>query len=97
MGKLFLFTFHGMLFNVKHKAKFCQSVGPVFWCLLIGPPSNLPDMTGGTTVFLEVDSSVKQIQFHLKLYLIPARKTGKNSNNLPQSKVRNLCCDTLSV
>ena len=39
---------------------------PVFWCLFIGLLSNLPDMTGGPTVFPEVDRSVKQIKFHLK-------------------------------
>ena len=41
-GKLLLFNFNGMLFTVKHRAKFCRSVSPVFWCLVIGPPSNLP-------------------------------------------------------
>ena len=51
-----------MLFNVKHTALFCRSVGPVFWCLLIGPPSSLPDMTGRLMVFREVDRSVKQIK-----------------------------------
>ena len=41
LGKLLLFTFNGMLFNVKRRAKFYLSVGPVFWCLVIGPLSNL--------------------------------------------------------
>ena len=41
-GKLLLFTFNGMLFTVKRRAKFCRSVGTVFWCLVIGLPSNLP-------------------------------------------------------
>ena len=50
----------------------------------------LSDMTGGQTVFREGDRSVKQIKFHLKLYLIPDRKAGINSNNLPKS-------ETLSV
>ena len=72
-GKLFLFTFKGMLFNVKHTAKFCRSVGPVFWCLFIRPPSNLPDMTGRPMVFQKVDRSVEQIKFHVKSYLISDR------------------------
>ena len=41
-GKLLLFTFNGMLFTVKRRAKFCRSVGTVFWSLVIGLPSNLP-------------------------------------------------------
>ena len=52
-GRLFLFTFYDMQFHVKCTVKFCQSVSPVFWCLFIGPPSNLPDMTGGPTAFRE--------------------------------------------
>ena len=63
----FLFTFYGMLRNFKCMAKFCQSVGPVFWCLFIRPQSNLPDMTSGPTVFREVNRSVKKIKFHRKL------------------------------
>ena len=74
----FLLAFNGMLFNVKSRAKFYRSVGPVFWCLYIGQPSNLPDMTGGPTVFGEDDRSGKQIKFHLKSYLIQDRKTGIN-------------------
>ena len=57
----------------------------------------LSDMTGGQTVFWEVYRSVKKIKFHLKLYLIPERKVGINSNNPPKSEVRNLCFETLSV
>ena len=56
------FTFNGMLFNAKYTAKFCHSVSLAFWCLFIGPPSNLPDMTGGPMVFREVHRSVKQIK-----------------------------------
>ena len=78
-------------------AKFCHLVGPLFWCLFITPLSNLSDMTGGPTVFREVDRSVKQIKFHLKSYLISDRKTGINSNNQPKSEVRNLYFETLSV
>ena len=85
-GKLFLFTFNGMLFKTKSRAKFCRSVGSLLWCLFIRPPSNLPDMTDGPTVFREVDRSVKQIKFHLKSYLILDRKTGINSNNLPNRR-----------
>ena len=55
------------------------------------------DMTGGLTVFREVDRSVEKIKFHLKSYLIPDRKTGINSNNVPKLEVRNLCFETLSV
>ena len=54
-------------------------------------------MTGRQTVFREVDRSVKQMKFHLTSYLIPDRKAGINSNNLPKSEVRNLCFETLSV
>ena len=63
-ARLFLFPFNGMLFNVK------RTVDPVFWCLFIRLPSNLPDMTGRVAVFQEVDWYVKQI----KSYLIPERK-----------------------
>ena len=41
MGKLLLFTFNGMLFKVNCKAKFCSPVDLVFWCLVIGLPSNV--------------------------------------------------------
>ena len=87
-GEDLLFTFNGMLLIYKHRAKFCCSVGPVFWCLVIGPPSNSPvrhDRRICLTVFQEVDRSVKQIKFHLKSYLMPDRKMGINSNNLPKS------------
>ena len=82
-----------MLFNVNRTAKFCHSVRPVFWCLFIGLPSNLPDMTGRPILFPEVDRSVKQI----KSYLVPDRKTGITLNNLPKSEESNLCFETLSV
>ena len=78
-------------------AKFNHSVSSVFWCLFIGPPSSLPDMAGEPTVFQKVDRSVKQMKFHLKSYLILDRKTDINPNNLPKSKVRNLCFETLSM
>ena len=87
----------GRYWDFKRTSKFCRSVGLVFWCLVIGPPPNLPDMTGGPTVFRKVDRSVKQIKFHLKSYLISDRKTGINSNNLPKPEVRNLCFETFSV
>ena len=38
--------------------KFCLSVGPLSWCLFIGPPSKLIHMTGGPTVFRKVDRSI---------------------------------------
>ena len=40
---------------------FCRPGDPVFWCLFIGLPSNLPDMTGGQMVFREVDRSVNPL------------------------------------
>ena len=67
LENFFCLLFYSMLFNVKRTAKFCWSVGPVFWCSLIRPTSNLPDMTSGPMVFRQVDRSVKQIIFHLKL------------------------------
>ena len=96
-GKLFLFTFNSMFFNVKRTAKFCHSVCPVFWCLFIGLPKNLPDMTCGPTVYRKVDRSIKQVKFHLKSYHIPGRRRGINNNKLPKSQVRNLCFETLSL
>ena len=81
-----LFNANGMLFNAKRTAKFCCSVGPVFWCLFIRPPSNLPDLTGGLLVFRIVDRSVKQI----KIVSYTRQKTGINSNNLSKSEESNL-------
>ena len=62
---------------------FCCSVSPVFWCLFIGLPSNLPDMTGGQMVFREVDRSIKQIKSYLisdtPIHVVPL---------LPQNNLR---------
>ena len=47
-------------------AKFCRPIGPVFYCLLIKPPSKLPDVTSWPTVFREVDTKQNRNLYQIK-------------------------------